>query len=359
MLNAITAGARDLLGVDVVVLRMVDTEDSRHTLLVSAQGLPDLQFSRSRRLQMDVGLAGRAMLEGRLISVTDYRDFAGPSVGAAGHAAMAVPVREDDHVVGALIVASTASDRRYGIRDQETLSAFADHVSLALTDAHGLAAVEQARRGSLTGLPSRGLFLDWLAHELADAALLERPPSILFIDLDRFKQVNDSLGHRAGDELLVIVSTRIRTALRAADVIGRLGGDEFVVLLPGTDTSTGSRIAERVLEAFREPVLLGGRLVATGASIGLATTSARDQVACDRSAEWAQQQAGDLLGDADSAMYRAKGRDGSCYEIFAPTMSGPRCRRRNGRRYERGSVTATGLGGSAGRGVMRCARRPR
>ena len=274
VLDAITSGARDLLAADVVVLWLLDAEDPRSTELVSAQGLSDVQVHRTRRLPVSMGLAGQAMTTASLVTVADYQQADQPVPGFGGElrAAMATPVREDTHIVGALMVASAHPGRSYGSRDRQTLTAFADHVSLALTDAHTLAAVHQARHDPLTGLANRGLFLDRVARELT-AAGSRRATSVLFVDLDRFKTVNDTLGHAAGDELLVTVASRICTALRDGDLTGRLGGDEFAVLLPGAGSRLAAQIADRVLTALSHPVSLAGRLVAVGASIGLASTT--------------------------------------------------------------------------------------
>ncbi len=322
VLNAITSGARDLLDADLVVLRLLDAEDPQHTELGSAQGLSDDRVHRVRRLPVSTGLAGQAMLAAGLVTVTDYQQVHAPIPGFVGElrAAMAAPVREDTHIVGALLVASAHPERAYNDRDRQTLTAFADHVSLALTDAHTIAAVQQARRDPLTQLANRGLFLDRVARELL-AAGGRRPTSVLFVDLDRFKTVNDTLGHAAGDELLVTVARRICTALRDGDLTGRLGGDEFAVLLPGADSHLANQIAGRVLTAVTHPVSLAGRLVAVGASIGLASTSPVGSAGTDALAVDGAAQAAQLLREADLAMYRAKDRQGSCVQVFAPAMS--------------------------------------
>ncbi len=327
VLDAITSGARDLLDADLVVLRLRDAEDPQTTELVSAQGLSDVRVHRARRLPVSVGLAGRAMTTATLVSVTDHEqvDLLVPGFLGELRAAMAAPVWEDNRVVGALLVGTRHPGGTYSERDRQTLTAFADHVSLALTDAHTMAAVQQARHDPLTGLANRGLFLDRLARELSSAGE-GRPTSVLFVDLDRFKTVNDTLGHAAGDELLVTVASRLRTALRDGDLTGRLGGDEFAVLLPGTGSQLARQIADRLLTALTHPLSLAGRLVAVGASIGLAGTEdalpvgtvgrAGTAVVADGARE-----AADLLRQADLAMYAAKDRNGSCVQVFAPAMS--------------------------------------
>jgi len=324
VLDAITAGAGTLLAADVVALRLVNADDPEHTRLASARGMSELQMRQTRQLPIAVGMTGRAITTQQLISVTDYAEVTMPAPEFAGAitAAMAAPVRENNRTVGALLVAGTGRDWHYSPHDRQTLTAFADHVSLALSNAHTMAAVVQARHDPLTGLPNRGLIVDRLARELSDAARSGQPTSVLFVDLDEFKTVNDTLGHAAGDEVLITVAARIRTALRNGDGIGRLGGDEFAVLLPRANTHVATQVAERVLRALHRPVLVGFRLVPVEVSIGLATTTTegipRDGRAPRRGAH---ARAVELLRHADLAMYRAKSRTGPRYEVFAPTMS--------------------------------------
>ena len=153
----------------------------------------------------------------------------------------------------------------------------------------------------LTGLANRRLLLDHLDHALLQADRSGGRVAVLFGDIDRFKVVNDNLGHQVGDELLRAVAERLRRVIRPGDTLSRFGGDEFVVILEGVAAADDAgQVAERVLEALREPVLLGsGHEVVATMSIGMAlsqTGTSRD----------------DLLHDADVAMYRAKelGRGG-------------------------------------------------
>jgi diguanylate cyclase (GGDEF)-like protein len=164
-------------------------------------------------------------------------------------------------------------------------------------------AVREARHDSLTGLPTRVLFLEILAEKLR----LTVPTSVLFIDLDRFKAVNDSLGHRAGDDLLGHVAARIRDCLRPVDVGARIGGDEFAVLLDATVAEDAVPVAWRLIEALRRPFRISGRDVFIGASIGIATGTAGFD-------------ADDLLGNADVAMYRAKKDGPGKVIVFEPAM---------------------------------------
>jgi diguanylate cyclase (GGDEF)-like protein len=173
-----------------------------------------------------------------------------------------------------------------------------DQATTALQKARLLATVRhQATHDALTGLPNRTLFLDRLEAALPDAAEGAHL-GVLFCDLDRFKQVNDTLGHAAGDELLRQVSARLRAAVRPADTVGRLSGDEFAIILPGlVDGADAAGLADRVAECFTEPFRLDGTAVTVGTSVGVAV----HDPASDRTAER-------LLREADAAMYRHKER---------------------------------------------------
>ena len=168
----------------------------------------------------------------------------------------------------------------------------------------------QAMHDPLTGLANRALFLDHLRSELARGERRSEALAVLFLDLDRFKVVNDSLGHSAGDQLLGEVGCRLQNLLRGGDIVARLGGDEFVVLLPDVDGSDEAvAIAQRVLAAIRRPIDVDGDEVFSTASMGIALWHAR--AAADGTAT-----AEALVRDADTAMYRAKARGRDRYEIF-------------------------------------------
>jgi diguanylate cyclase (GGDEF)-like protein len=164
---------------------------------------------------------------------------------------------------------------------------------------------QQLLRDPLTGLPSRVLLMSRLEAALARLERTGGHVAVLFIDLDRFKVVNDSLGHHAGDRLLLAVTDRLRAAVRRQELPARFGGDEFVVVcedIAGTDEAVA--IAERIREALARPFVLEGTQAFVAASIGIAMT--RD----------AHTEAADLIRDADAAMYRAKDEGGSRWSIF-------------------------------------------
>jgi diguanylate cyclase (GGDEF)-like protein len=314
ILDAITVGARDLLRDDAAGLYVVDPDNSEVMLLVSSTGLPAELSRRLWRLAMagaGHGAASRAALLDKLIVVDDYQHApeANPdAVGGAIEAAMAAPVHEHSTVVGSLTVASYRPSRVYTDADREVLSVFAEHVSLALTDARTREAMDQAFHDSLTGLASRALFLDRLGHALARAAHDRTRLAVLFVDLDRFKNVNDSLGHAAGDTLLIGVADRLRACLGPDDTAARLGGDEFAVLCEACEKSEVTAVAQEIIDRLRAPFVLDGHETFIDASVGISFNSGGP----DDGAE--------LIRDADLAMYQAKKKGKGRYEIFQPEL---------------------------------------
>jgi diguanylate cyclase (GGDEF)-like protein/PAS domain S-box-containing protein len=157
----------------------------------------------------------------------------------------------------------------------------------------------------LTSLPNRSLFMDRLGQSLRRLDRRDRVLAVLFVDLDRFKAINDRFGHAAGDETLLAVGGRLREVLRPHDTVARLGGDEFVVLCEDLeDDRAAVRVAERVLAALGRPILCGDHAVVSSASIGIALTR-RSDATPDA-----------LLRDADMAMYRAKETGRNRIEVF-------------------------------------------
>lgn len=157
----------------------------------------------------------------------------------------------------------------------------------------------------LTQLPNRRLFRDRLVQEIKNADRAHLSMALLFIDLDRFKEVNDTLGHDAGDILLIEAARRISQCVRVSDTVARLGGDEFTVILSRiTDTSHVDRVAQDIIQKLSEPFNLNGEMVNSSASVGI-TLYPADGVDVDQ-----------LIKNADQAMYIAKGRGRNCYSHF-------------------------------------------
>jgi diguanylate cyclase (GGDEF)-like protein/PAS domain S-box-containing protein len=163
---------------------------------------------------------------------------------------------------------------------------------------------------SLTGLPNRALFLDRLERVIKHVQRhAEYTFAVLFLDLDRFKIVNDSLGHSTGDDLLIAIGHRLEACLREGDSVARLGGDEFAILLDDVrDVNDATRVADRIERELAAPFLLRGHEVFTTASIGIALSST------------GYANSGELLRDADTAMYRAKSGGPGRYEVFDRAM---------------------------------------
>lgn len=168
----------------------------------------------------------------------------------------------------------------------------------------------EATHDALTGLPNRALFLSRLTTALERTRTIDDyRASILFIDLDRFKHVNDSLGHLAGDMLLKEISLRLTDGMRPSDLVARLGGDEFTILVEGTyDLHEVTRIAERIQQKFSRPFSLNGNEVYSSASIGILNASEQHVTSED------------MMRDADTAMYQAKRAGKARHEVFNDRM---------------------------------------
>jgi diguanylate cyclase len=171
----------------------------------------------------------------------------------------------------------------------------------------GRALAHQASHDSLTGLPNRTLLQRRLERELASIGSSGQTLTLMMLDLDGFKEVNDTFGHRTGDQVLVQVARRVVSSVRDVDSVARLGGDEFAVLLAPGPTDHASTIARRVIAALELPVVLKNTTVGIAASIGIATGCASDT-------------ADELLRNADLAMYSAKGAGGNGYALYKPFM---------------------------------------
>jgi diguanylate cyclase (GGDEF)-like protein len=268
------------------------------------------------------------------------------SVGTPAACWLGVPLRGESGLLGVMAVQSYLDDVQYSERDEQILSFVSSHVALALERKHAQDSLRRAyadleRRvdertreladtnrelrdqikvrqqiemrlkhealhDALTGLPNRALLLDRLGHALAR---FRRDPgktfAVLFIDLDRFKIINDSVGHLVGDELLKEVSSRISGTLRADDTVARLGGDEFAILLADVDSAENViSAARRLIAGLQEPVRIAGKELFTSASIGIALADER------------YTRAEELLRDADVAMYRAKAAGRHRVELF-------------------------------------------
>jgi diguanylate cyclase (GGDEF)-like protein len=310
ILDLITEGAGELLGDEVVGLRLIDPEHPDRTRTVASSGVDAEMCLLVEHGTVGEGVGGRAIAEDRLVVVDDYATLPHalqPFVDRGLQAAMAAPIHDEGTVIGSLVVASYAPGRVYLPAEQELLVAFAQHASLALLDARNVdKLLRQALHDPLTSLANRTLFLDRLEHALARAERVGLPLSVLFIDLDRFKAVNDTFGHGTGDALLVEVGERLRSSTRTTDTVARFGGDEFAVLLEdAADQPAAARIALAIIERLREVFVIDGEEILMTASIGIAIAHRRGE---------------DPLRDADLAMYLAKAAGHGRCEFFAAGM---------------------------------------
>ena len=311
LLQAVVEGARELLGDEVVTLRLLDPTDSKRVEMVAQIGLPPEIEERLHHGSVSDGVSGRAMLEERVVAIEEYKHSPAalaPLVGDGLQAVMAAPVHQNGAVCGSLAVGTHAPGRRYSDSEREMLLAFAEHASLALTDARNFSqALHQAFHDPLTDLPNRELFATKLESALTAAAHADTRVAVLFLDLDGFKTVNDSLGHTAGDELLRAVASRLQATIKEGDTAARLGGDEFAILLefPRHRSSTPLEVADWILRTVSAPFEVAGQEVSLTVTIGVASAGGPGE---------------DLLRNADLAMYHAKASGKNRYEVFEQRM---------------------------------------
>jgi diguanylate cyclase (GGDEF)-like protein len=276
-----------------------------------------------RKVPLALRYARQSVLSGRPVFVSNVEQKQGSPSQSDSHTpdgvayAVAPLITNDGQVIGTICVIDTSP---HGWTHTE-INCLIDVASLLVTELElrsDLSVKRQTQEhllystlhDSLTGLPNRSLFTERLRHAMRRAA---RHPdnlfAVLFLDLDRFKEVNDNLGHFAGDELLRAVARRLEACIRPEDTVARLSGDEFAILLESiTEISDAGRVAERIEEALSFPINLGGAEVTTSASIGIVTSS------------MAHDQPEQILRSADMAMYRAKAAGRARYELFDRAM---------------------------------------
>jgi diguanylate cyclase (GGDEF)-like protein len=306
VLDAITAGAAELLGEEMVALRLIDESEPDVMVVVSSVDISSELLAQFGRARVGTGVAGRAIVEDRLCVAEDHPEADG-TIGAFADngvsAAMAAPVHLAGRTVGSLAVASRSEGRTYSEAERNILIGFADHAGLALNDARTVQAMDkalddamhQATHDELTGLPNRACFFDRTDQALRQASRDGSRTAVLLFDLDRFKEINDTLGHKYGDRVLCEIGPRLRPGLRAGDTLARLGGDEFCVLLPDVGCLAAAvEVAERLLGLLEEPFEIDGMTLAVEASCGIAVAPA-DGDSSDL-----------LLQRSDVAMYLAK-----------------------------------------------------
>jgi len=294
---------------DAVVRTAVDKEHTTQFMTPVILDDVELQFMSRLLLDSPLLLSAHGRTDGDPGGFLEQRGL---------RDAMAVVLRGENNMVGTMLIANRLGEvTGFDDEDLRLLEMLANQTGVILERGrlqHSLSQLtvlqeqlrHEASHDPLTGMANRLLFGSRVEQALAQSG---HHVGVLFIDIDDFKTVNDSLGHAAGDELLRAIADRIGQCLRPGDVAARLGGDEFAVLLIGIDEpSRAVRIAERVIEALREPFIIATEEVLTHASIGIAT--AIDTV-CDGQ---------ELLQNADLALYTAKSSGKSRWELFEPAM---------------------------------------
>jgi diguanylate cyclase (GGDEF)-like protein/PAS domain S-box-containing protein len=242
----------------------------------------------------------------RLVAEGQISPRGAPSIDWLG-----VPLETGGRVFGAIVVQSYSRTVRYQEKDKEILTFVARHIASALERKRDLERIEKlAYSDALTGLPNHLLLKDRIEVAIARAARKNRSLAVLFLDLDRFKVVNDSLGHSAGDELLQKVAGRLSGLVRQGDTIARLGGDEFVVVLSDlTRAEDASLVAEKILSSVRSPFKVAAEELFITTSIGVSLYPGDGST-------------GDILiKNADTAMYRAKEQGRDHFRFFTPQLS--------------------------------------
>jgi diguanylate cyclase (GGDEF)-like protein/PAS domain S-box-containing protein len=259
-------------------------------------------------------LPGRAWLTG---SAVWYQPGAEPlerlprtRLPADVRTALAVPVLSEHGPLG-IIECWLAEPRPRDERLLSVLQAVADQLGNVIQRQRAEQRLQQlAHYDAVTGLPNRVLFADRLERAMVEADRHGGLVGLIFVDLDRFKSINDGLGHDVGDRLLVRIAERLQAAVRAEDTVARLAGDEFGVLVPNLVRAEDlARVAGKLLEAFESPFELNGQPIRSGASLGL-TLYPLDE-----------RSASGLLRNADAAMYRAKRGGGGMFCFFEPGMT--------------------------------------
>ncbi len=312
VLDAILSRVQAVTRCHCVGITLRDSDaPGRGRVYLAARGLSDLPVSR---VELDDDMLTTLTTENRGLTIARCEDarhsFLKPLKEVDATLFWVWPVIVSDRIEAILAVgyreAPAADSHLARIGGQ-----FAERLAVALSkSARDERLYRQAHFDPLTSLPNRILFRDRLAQEIANATAGLSRGALLYIDLDHFKRVNDSVGHSAGDQLLTIVAQRLRACVKDGDTVARLGGDEFTIILRNiADPDAARTVAERIIEMLQLPVNIGGRDHYICASIGI-TLFPDDGSSID-----------DLMRNADTAMYRAKDLGRGCTTFFDPDMS--------------------------------------
>ena len=313
-LDALMAEATSLVTqmLDVELAKVLQVQPDATMLLRAGAGWPQSLYGRITELEPG-SQAFLALTTDAPVIVEDFSSDGRirPSAFARQQGVLssaAVTISGHGRPFGVL-GADTTARRSFSRNDIDFLQSVANVLATAIdADRVRQELLHQALHDPLTGLPNRALLLDRLEQSLARARRHGTPVTVLFLDVDRFKVVNDSLGHTAGDQLLLCIADRLRATMRPSDTVGRFGGDEFVVLSEEPlDEDQAILLAEGVSASLTAPAVIGGRDIRFTVSTGIVVASMHDTAEA-------------LLRDADVAMYRAKERGRARHEVFNTSM---------------------------------------
>ena len=329
LLAEIVERAASLVGVKHGFLYLLEgPADAEGVLdLVARVGIGCFERYDGYRLPRGAGVGWAVVRSGHPVVVDDYAEYASraPDLPAETFGAIcAVPLTSGDEVLGLIGLASGDATRPFSVREVEALARFGQLASIALDNARLFERAQTEVRSrahaalhdTLTGLPNRTMLLNRLAEQMESAAreggrrrAAQSRVALILLDLDRFKVVNESLGHGAGDQLLTEVGQRLLAAARSTDTVARLGSDEFGILLgPVRSVREAERVAARIEGSFAGAFDLDGNDVSVGASMGIAIGSA------------ALHHPFDLLKQAEIALHRAKADPIRKVVLFDPEM---------------------------------------
>ncbi len=313
MVDAMLDSCLELVGGQGGSIMLLQGEDELHTVASSGKSA-----ARGAKVPISEGIAGQvaASHEPMLImGVFHWKHYTEDDEATQPACAMCVPLLDGDRLIGVLNLNATPK-RIYSERHLRTMSVFGKQAGKAIARAQ--AGEFQRRRGDrgglrvmhdpLTGLPNRALLFDRVGNALAR----RRPPGhavvVLFLDLDDFKRVNDSLGHAAGDQVLIALAERLRASVRMGDSVAHFGGDEFAILLEASDADEATAAANRILGDLNQPFPLEGRDVRFSASVGIALEHSSDV------------DAEEVVRNALMALHNAKAKGKGQVAVFEQSM---------------------------------------
>ncbi|MBN9387224.1 MAG: EAL domain-containing protein [Chloroflexi bacterium] len=315
LLALIVREGNALVQAERTILFMLDHEN--HELYSKAWSGQD---ENEVRLPVGRGIAGMVAFDGEPIMLNDAVNDPRYSGGLFGHnvqSILTVAVKTSDGSITGVIQCLNKVAGSFEGADLELLTAFCDLAGLAIErttfalEQKRLSAqlIFQAKHDALTGLPNRLMLEESLEKALEDAKRKKHQVAVLFIDLDRFKMINDSLGHTVGDALLQQVACRLQKGVRFTDIVARQGGDEFVIVLSVVkNLQSVNRIAESLLKALQEPFIVSGQELYISASIGISLYPTHGENVTE------------ILRHADNAMYKVKDQGKNNFRFFVKDM---------------------------------------